>query len=70
MPAESIETQSLKVWDRSMLDDVLEVAVRELVASTGTQSKHVAITRTGPDIYTVTLNRDDALTHPPQEVPC
>lgn len=71
MTAEDIPAKSLKVWDRSTLNDALEDEVRELVARTGAQRRHVVTTRTGPDTYTVTLSRhEDTQTSPPHEVPC
>ncbi|MGO4383147.1 hypothetical protein [Specibacter sp. RAF43] len=54
---ESTDSVSLKIWDRSALERTLDAAVHDLATRTNAPKHHIAVTCSGPNTFTVSLNR-------------
>jgi hypothetical protein len=61
MTFETIDSITLKIWDRSTMDRTLDTAVQQLSTKAKTANCGILVTRSGPGTFTVSLN---------QSVPC
>ncbi|CAH0206157.1 hypothetical protein SRABI83_02026 [Arthrobacter sp. Bi83] len=60
MTFETTDSVTLKIWDRSALDHTLEKAVHDLSARANAPKHSIAVTCSGPNTFTVSLNRNAA----------
>jgi hypothetical protein len=61
MTFETTDSVTLKIWDRSAMDHTLEKAVHDLSARTNAPKHSIAVTCSGPNTFTVSLNRAAAV---------
>lgn len=57
MTFESTDSVTLKIWDRSAMDHTLDAAVHDLSTRTNAPKHSIAVTCSGPNTFTVSLNR-------------
>lgn len=57
MTFESTESVTLKIWDRSAMDYTLDAAVHDLSTRANAPKHSIAVTCSGPNTFTVSLNR-------------
>jgi hypothetical protein len=57
MTFETADSVTLKLWDRSTRDHMLEALVNDLSARHNTSKSSIAVTCSGPNTFTVSLNR-------------
>lgn len=53
-------SMTLKIWDRSTMDRTLEAAVLDISTRANAPQSHVKVTRSGPNVFTVSLGADVA----------
>jgi hypothetical protein len=56
MSPETLDSITLKIWDRSAMDRTLDEAVQELVTRSKTSQHSIVVARTGPDTFTASLS--------------
>lgn len=54
---ESTDSITLKIWDRSAMDHTLDAAVHDLSTRANAPKHSIAVTCSGPNTFTVSLNR-------------
>jgi hypothetical protein len=57
MTFETDHSVTLKIWDRSAMDHTLETLVHDISTKANAHRSDVAVTRSGPNTFTVSLNR-------------
>ncbi|MBT2556054.1 MULTISPECIES: hypothetical protein [unclassified Arthrobacter] len=57
MTFETTDSVTLKIWDRSAIDHTLEAAVHDLSTRANAPKHSIAVTCSGPNTFTVSLNR-------------
>lgn len=57
MTFETTDSVTLKIWDRSAVDHTLDAVVHDLSARTSAPRHSIAVTCSGPNTFTVSLNR-------------
>jgi hypothetical protein len=58
MTFETTDSVTLKIWDRSAIDHTLETLVHDLSTRANTHRSDIAVTRSGPNTFTVSVNRN------------
>lgn len=58
MTFETADSVTLKIWDRSAVDHTLDALIHDLSVKHKTSKSSIAVTRSGPNTFTVSLNRD------------
>jgi hypothetical protein len=56
MNPETTHAITLKIWDRSAIDQTLADVVQELATRAGASAHNIVVTRTGPNTYTASLS--------------
>ena len=49
---------TLKIWDRATIDHTLDEAISHISAKANAPKDRVRVTRSGPDVFTVSLAED------------
>jgi hypothetical protein len=57
MSPETLHSITLKIWDRSTMDRMLDEAVQELAARAKTSEHSIVVARTGPNTFTASLGQ-------------
>jgi hypothetical protein len=57
MTFDTTDSVTLKIWDRSAIDHTLESIVQDLSPRAAAAKCGIAVTRSGPNTFTVSLNR-------------
>jgi len=57
MSLETLDSITLKIWDRSSMDRRLDEAVQELAARSNTSEHSIVVALTGPNTFTASLGR-------------
>ena len=58
MTFETTDSVTLKIWDRAAIDRTIETVVRDLSAQARAAKCGIAVTRSGPNTFTVSLNHN------------
>lgn len=58
MTFNTAESVTLKIWDRSTMNHTLDSIVHDLSVKANTHKSHIAVTCSGPNTFTVSVNRD------------
>jgi hypothetical protein len=58
MTFETADSVTLKIWDRSAVDHTLDALVHDLSVRHNTPKASIGVTLSGPNTFTVSLNRD------------
>ncbi|MEZ2391662.1 hypothetical protein AB6813_19350 [bacterium RCC_150] len=58
MTFESAESVTLKIWDRSAVHHTLDALVHDFSERHNTSKSSIAVTCSGPNTFTVSLNSD------------
>ena len=56
MTFETAESVTLKIWDRSTAHHTLDAAIEDLSVRHNTAKGSIAVTRSGPNTFTLSLN--------------
>lgn len=51
-------SMTLKIWDPSTLDHTLDEAIHHVSTRANASKEHVKVTRSGPNVFTVSLTGD------------
>lgn len=57
MTFDTTDSVTLKIWDRSAIDHTLESVVKDLSPRATAAKSGIAVTRSGPNTFTVSLSR-------------
>jgi hypothetical protein len=57
MTFETTDSVMLKIWDRSAIDHTIDAAVQDLTPRAAAAKCGIAVTRSGPNTFTVGLSR-------------
>ena len=57
MTFETAESVTLKIWDRSSINNTLDALVDDLSTRHNTAKHNIAVTCSGPNTFTLSLNR-------------
>ncbi|MEV7134188.1 hypothetical protein AB0N24_14980 [Arthrobacter sp. NPDC093128] len=60
MTFETNHSVTLKIWDRSAIDHTLDALVHDISTKANAHRSDVAVTLSGPNTFTVSLNRKAA----------
>lgn len=58
MTFETTDSVTLKIWDRSAIDHTLDTVVQDLSTRANAPKHSIAVTCSGPNTFTVSLNRN------------
>ena len=56
MSPETLDSITLKIWDRSAMDRTLDEAVQELATRSKTSQHSIVVARSGPNTFTASLS--------------
>lgn len=61
MTTNTADSVTLKIWDRSAIDHTIETVIQDLSPRATAAKCGIAVTRSGPNTFTVSLRHDAPL---------